>query len=106
MLETTASAMMNVVNTGIMATSTPAARRGAAIGLASGRSAAAGARWAFSSAPSLHSEAFITFGYTPKKKGERKGYCMRSLSFFGLLRELQQRLGKPNKPLKMFNPVG
>jgi hypothetical protein len=89
-----------------MATSETAARGGAAIVLASGWPAAAVARWASCSARCLHSEAFITLGYTPKKKVERKGYCMRSWSFFEPLRGLQQKLGEPKKPAKMFNPVG
>ena len=31
---------------------------------------------------------------------------MRSLSFFGLLRELPQKISKADKLSKMFNPAG
>ena len=110
MLETTASAMINFVSTGTTETtsSRAAAHRRAAFGAVSGWSAAAAARRALASASRLHSEAFMhhTSATLPRRKAGRKGYCMRSLSFFGLLRELPQKISKADKLSKMFTPAG
>ena len=110
MLETTASARINFVSTGTMVTTTSraAAHRGAAFWAGSGWAAAAAARRASATASRLHSEAFMnhTSATLPRREAGRKGYCMRSLSFFGLLRELPQKISKADKLSKMFNPAG